>query len=434
VRRRSFSLCVVHVKRRCVVVSVAVACALLLLVAPALASPSGERLWVRMYRPASGSACFSDVAARPRGAAYAVGYRRGDQTFTLVLVKYDRDGRRRWVRALRNDYRATVGRAVGLDAHGNVYVAGDVAWRSGEDGILLVKYAPDGTRRWSRTWNPMHGTAGWNADSLRAMVVDGAGNVCLAAESDVGWSDAGDGITVHGLVVAKYGAQGTRLWAVRYRDPTEPTALGTFPNDLALDDEGDVYVVGAGSFYRDFSDNRSAGLILKFAGADGSLLASAAYGAPSLADARSVDVRGATVAVGDWEGFVIGCDLSLRQQYAVQIDSVGLDVALDPAGNTLVTSSAQTLRLGPDGTLQWQQPDGGRWICVDDAGDSYVGSDFNNLRVTRYDGDGDPVWSQSWAAAGGWTRAHCFALAGDAVYIGGQMSAHGRAVLVKYAR
>jgi hypothetical protein len=338
------------------------------------------------------------------------------------------------VRALRDDYRATVGRAVGLDASGNVYVGGDVAWRSGEDGILLAKYAPDGTRRWSRTWNPMHGTAGWNADSLRAMVVDLAGNVYVAAESDVGWSDASDGIAVHGLVVAKYSARGKRLWAVRYRDPTEPTELGTFPNDLALDGAGDVYVVGARAFYRDFCDTRSTGSIIKLSGADGSLLASAAYGAPSLADARSVDVRDATVAVGDWEGFVVVCDLSLEQRYAARIDAVGLDVALDPAGNALVTGSAQTLKLGPDGILQWERPDAGRWIRAGDDGDSYVGSDFGALRVTRYDADGEPVWSRTWAAEAGWTRAFCFTLARDAVYIGGQLTAHGRAVLVKYAR
>jgi hypothetical protein len=420
--------------RRCVVVAVGVACVLLQLAAPALAASSGELLWVRTYRPASGSASFSDVAARPRSAAYAVGFRRGGQTHTLVLIKYDRDGRRRWVRALRDDYRATVGRAVGLDASGNVYVGGDVAWWSGEDGILLAKYAPDGTRRWSRTWNPMHGTAGWNADSLRAMVVDFAGNVYVAAESDVGWSDASDGITVHGLVVAKYSARGKRLWAVRYRDPTEPTTLGTFPNDLALDGGGDVYVLGARAFYRDLCDTRSTGSILKFSGADGSLLASAAYGAPSLADARSVDVRDATVAVGDWEGFVIVCDLSLEQRYAARIGSVGLDVALDPTGNTLVTGSAQTLKFGPDGILQWERPDAGRWIRTGDAGDSYVGSDFGALRVSRYDDAGVLLWSRTWAAEAGQTRAFCFTLARDAVYIGGQLSAHGRAVLVKYAR
>ena len=109
------------------------------------------------------------------------------------------------------------------------------------------------------------------------MAVDRAGNVYLAAESNVGWSDAGDGIAIPGLVLAKYDARGKRLWAVRYRDPSDPTVLGTVPYDLALDGEGGVYVACAGSFFRDFDGTRSTALTLKFSGADGSLLASAVY-------------------------------------------------------------------------------------------------------------------------------------------------------------
>ena len=374
-----------------------------------------------------------------RGAAYVAGSKRIDQSLALVLLKYDGDGRRTWAHAFRGDYRLTTGGAVGLDARGNVYVGGDVGWRNGEDGILLVKYAPDGTRRWSRTWNPMHGTAEWNSDILASMAVDGAGNVYLAALSNVGWSDRSDGITIPGLVLAKYDARGKRLWAVRYRDASDPTVLGTIPEDLALDGEGDVYLACAGSFFRDFNGTQSTALTLKFAGADGSLLAGAAYTASGDITARAVAVRGSTVAVGG-EGFVINYDLSLGQRYVVGSPVSTRDIALDPAGNTLLTGG-NTLGFGPDGTLQWQQASAlGRWLRVDDSGNSYVGGS-SGLRppagvlvVYKYDGSGAAVWTQSWDGEGGWASPSCFTLGPDGVYIGGRTGRHGRAMLIKYAR
>ena len=442
-RCRAFILTAGHVTRRYLLGCAGVVCAVLLLTTPAPASSSGQRLWVSTYRPASGGASFSDVAEAAGGAAYVAGSKHVDQSTALVLLKYDGDGRRTWAHAFRGDYRLTVGRAVGLDARGNVYVGGDVSWRNGEGGILLVKYAPDGTLKWSRTWNPMHGTAEWNRDILASMAVDGAGNVYLAGGSSIGWSDESDGIAIPGLVLAKYDARGKRLWTVRYRDASDPTVLGTIPEDLALDGEGNVYLACAGSFFRDFNGTQSTALTLKFSGADGSLLASAVY-ADSSRDiaARAVAVRGSTVAVCG-EGFVIDYDLSLGQQYAAQSFSTGADVALDAAGNTLVTGT-KTLGFGRDGTLKWQQDIGGKWVRADDSGNSYVASSIlagssaagwtQSVLATRYDGDGDPVWARSWPDEAGWVSPSCFTVGPDGVYIGGRTGRHGRAMLIKYAR
>jgi hypothetical protein len=433
-----------RVKRKHVLGCVGAACAVLLLTTPALAASSGQRLWVSTCRPASGGVAFADVAAGARGEAYVAGSKRVEQSTALVLLKYDGDGRRAWAHAFRGDYRLTAAGAVGLDARGNVYVGGDVYWRNGESGILLVKYAPDGTRRWSRTWNPMHGTAEWNVDILASMAVDRAGNVYLAALSNIGWSDPGDGLAIPGLVLAKYDARGRRLWAVRYRDPADPTVLGTIPEDIALDGRGDVYVACAGSFFRDFDGTRSTASTLKFSGADGSLLASAVYNAARDMTARAVAVRGSTVAVCG-EGFVVNYDLSLKQRYAVQSFADGVDVALDPAGNTLVTGT-KTLGFSPDGKLLWQQAVDADWLRVDASGNSYVGGPIRQLAdsgatgwtqglvVNKYDGNGNPVWTQSWPDEPGWASPSCFTLGPDGVYIGGGTGRHGRAMLIKYGR
>ena len=81
---------------------------------------------------------------------------------------------------------------------------------------------------------------------------------------------------------------------------------------------------------------------------------------------------------------------------------------------------------------------------MDDSGDSYVGGSIlagssatgwtRSLLVNKYDGDGAPVWTQSWEGEGGWASPSCFTLGTDGVYIGGRTGRHGRAMLIKYAR
>jgi hypothetical protein len=464
--RRASILVEGHVERRFLLGCVGVVSAVLLLSTPALAASSGQPLWMRTYRPAAASAAFRDVAAGANGYVYAAGLKRGDRTTTLVLAKYDGAGSRTWLRSFRGDYLATDGRRVVLDASGYVYVCGRVVWRNGEDGILLVKYAPDGTRRWSRTWNPRHGT-GWSfQDAPCSMALDRAGSVYLAAHSD-----GSKGVS--GLVLAKYDARGKRLWAVRYLDPIDPAGLGTVPSDLALDGEGGVYVAGRGSYLRKCDGDRYTALTLKFSGADGSLLARAAYGAPYNALAASLDVRGSTVAVcgtvqdqpfsesSVTKALVINYDLSLGQRYAVAYKGPGEgdtaaanDVAVDPAGNVLATGWSSTLAvsgqveggpttlsLGPDGALRWRQTHQsafgrGSGLLVDDAGNSYVWgwvSDGGQLSLIKYDGRGDPVWTQTWADEAGYVSRGALAFGTDGLYMCGQIRAHGRAVLVKYA-
>jgi hypothetical protein len=134
------------------------------------------------------------------------------------------------------------------------------------------------------------------------------------------------------------------------------------------------------------------------------------------------------------EGFVINYDLSLGQRYVVGSPASTWDIALDPAGNTLLTGGT-TLGFGPDGTLLWQQASaGGRWLRVDDSGNSYVGGWTRSLVVYKYDGRGAAVWTQSWDGEGGWASPSCFTLGADGVYIGGRTGRHGRSVLIKYAR
>ena len=81
---------------------------------------------------------------------------------------------------------------------------------------------------------------------------------------------------------------------------------------------------------------------------------------------------------------------------------------------------------------------------MDDSGNSYVGGSIlvgsnatgwtQSLFVNKYDGSGEPVWTQSWAGKAGRASPSCFTLGPDGVYIGGKTGRHGRAALVKYAR
>ena len=104
-RCRAFILTAGHVRRSYLLGCAGVVCAVLLLTTPALAASSGQRLWVSTYRPASGGASFSDVAAGAGGAASVAGSKHVDKSTALILLKYDGDGRQTWAHAFRGDYR-----------------------------------------------------------------------------------------------------------------------------------------------------------------------------------------------------------------------------------------------------------------------------------------------------------------------------------------
>lgn len=165
------------------------------------------------------------------GNLYTTGYSfRADNGRDIVAVKYTPTGSVSWQRTFNTGSDNTdEGKAIALDANGNVFVAG-----LGDRNMLLLKLSPAGDTLWSRQWN---GAAN-GFDEANSIVIDPSGNIIIGGKSD---SDAST-VTNYDYAIAKYNTSGTLLWSQTYNGTGNAEDL---VNDLGVDASGNIYVTGS---------------------------------------------------------------------------------------------------------------------------------------------------------------------------------------------
>ena len=254
------------------------------------------------------------------------------------------------------------------------------------------------------------------------LVVDASGNVFVAGTSNS--SRTGDDIVVH-----KYNRNtGSLLWEVRYNGPGNGN---DYPNDLALDADGNVLVTGQ-------SVGAGSGLdywTAKYAGTSGALIWEVRYNGPGNdADsslAVTVDASGNVIVTGQSTGVGTNRDYYTAKYTAANgalvwekrfngsanaLDSA-IDVAVDAAGNVFVTGEVRYVSSNPDyhtvkyaaanGAVLWEKRynngnlfDYARALAVDGAGNvivtgySYSGTSAADYYTVKYAAtDGAEVWA-----------------------------------------
>lgn len=436
-----------HRVTRAVVAVILVTFAALLLAAAAQAYAPGELIWAERLGTSASQAGVRDMTAGPNDAVAVAGSQNLPSGERVPLVaKYGAAGLE-WVRTYEGRGDA---QAVAFDPAGNVYVAATVATRQYDPDIVLIKYAADGDLRWTAVWDG-HDTHGASA---RHVAVDKRGDVVVVG-TELTIDDAGR-FTVPAVVVLKYHRDGTIAWPAAFYEPAAGDAtIRTFElSDVALDKAGDVYVSGTlfSAWYGAGSDME--GLALKFAGADGSLVASRTDECPPGAESRfaSIAVRGSTVAVAgmtldmtdyggvaDAHGLVARFDLGLQDSHRRVWDTSETkyeafnDVELDVRGDVYVTGSqastattdlfsqAVTLKLDPSlstvlwsGTYAPEAAHADTYIITPDAnGDVYVAGvqrtgapadyqtrDFQDFLTIKYSRTGARQWVTTWSGGG----------------------------------
>ena len=119
---------------------------------------AGSRAWLQQFGTAANEEVWgltTDAAGNTYVAAYSAGDfdgpLAGDKD--LVAARFDPAGTLTWKDQLGTELNDK-GAAVGLDAAGNLYVAGfsdgSIGTNVGKFDVVLVKYAPDTTREWVR--------------------------------------------------------------------------------------------------------------------------------------------------------------------------------------------------------------------------------------------------------------------------------------------
>jgi len=295
--------------------------------------PDGTKAWHEYYDGTGSSRDYTKaITVDGAGNVYVTGMSEnaGSPTnkFDFATVKYDASGTELWSARYNgpgDDGDTPVG--IGVDAAGNVYVAGESTGAGTDFDYAIVKYAPDGTELWVRRY----GTTSREVPS--AMAVDASGNVYVTGT-------IGSGVVANYMTV-KYDTGGNLLWNVSYNGPGNDSDFAT---DLELDVSSNVYVTG-GSILATGSGTDFA--TVKY-NTDGERIWEARYNCfgSDAGRALAVDPAGNVFVTGNSNCFDTGLDYATIKYE--QHNTTTLFVNTSGAGSGNVTSSPEGIDCGLD--------------------------------------------------------------------------------------
>jgi hypothetical protein len=183
---------------------------------------NGNQSWVQRYNGYGYNDEAKSLALDGSGNVYVTGVSPSASTNQDCLtIKYANDGILQWA----SRYAGSAGHHDGgivikIDGSGNAYVAGYSYNSSGTADVLGIKYDPTGLMLWVSVYN----VAGSGTHDVgKAMGLDVYGSMYIAAETSI------PGVVNSDYLTLKYGSNGVLAWAARYNGPENgvdyPTAM-----------------------------------------------------------------------------------------------------------------------------------------------------------------------------------------------------------------
>lgn len=351
---------------------------------------------------------------------------------TPFLVKYSAAGTCLWSKAFPISQVGITDQVKGIDtdALGNVYIigtffggvdlGGGMMISNGQSDVFVAKFTPAGAFVWGKSFGNLSPQSG------KAIAVDAQSNVLIVGDF-YGQVDFGGGPMQSAgntdAFAAKLDKNGSFLWSKRFGDVAGQTAVA-----VAVDSVGSVVFTGTLNGAADFGGGTltSAGIgdvfVAKLDGA-GNHLWSKRYGDASDQIGTGIAVNAANDVIVT--GYLSGGTLSFGGQnlvnqggndaFLVQFDPAGnhmwsrlgggagnqsgLGVAVDPAGNVIMT-----------GLLSSTADFGGPLLTSAGGADIFV---------AKYDSAGAHIWSKGFGdAANQFARSVAAAPNGDSVVTG----------------
>lgn len=198
---------------------------------------SGDTVWARYYNdPANSRDAGRAIAIDADGNVYVTGESKGLVDYDIATIKYNSAGVQQWASRYDGPANGQDGsNSIAIDTSGNVYITGysdgDAHPVFRQDDYVTIKYNASGIAVWTMRYN---GSGNFH-DAAYAIAVDKNNNVYVTGGS------VGAG-TLYDYTTIKYDPAGTQLWVKTYNGPANyyDTAYA-----LAVDDSGNVFVTGS---------------------------------------------------------------------------------------------------------------------------------------------------------------------------------------------
>jgi hypothetical protein len=345
-------------------------------------SPNGQEEWrasydTRFEPPYNSKLTAQAMVSDANGNLHIVGSLGGDQGADILMLKYAPNGIRKWVHTKESNRSWDQVYAMGVDDSNNVYVTGTSNTGAWASEILTIKYSSSGDTQWLARYNgPLE-----SRNVPCALKVDQTGNVYVLATGDS--TDSGGGIRRSRFVTIKYNLSGQQEWVATYRG--QAFYDESYGIDAALDNDGNVVVTGYGS-----ASNQREFVTIKYDQA-GVQQWVARF------DTVSWDEGTTAIAVDDSGAVIVG-----SFYYIMKYNNAGnltwvyhqgaTAITVDRFGSIYFTQEeGTTKKLNGAGSVQWSVAFAGNAIALDESGNVLV-RDLSG-RVAKISGNGSLLWS-----------------------------------------
>ncbi|MHA1268870.1 MAG: hypothetical protein ACTSPY_03710 [Candidatus Helarchaeota archaeon] len=196
--------------------------------------------WGKTFNEAGRGIALSDD-----GFIYISGYTNssGSGDFDFLLIKFYSNGTEIW-NSTWGGLLEDLGIDLALDNNKNIYVNGySYSYGPGINNFALVKFLPNGTKVWNRTWGNI-------SDSSWGITTDKYNNIYVFGHfTNVTTSDWDFGIV-------KYSSNGTEIFNITWGGPLDDIACSGL-----VDNSGNIYVIGMS---RSYGNGNYDFLLIKF--------------------------------------------------------------------------------------------------------------------------------------------------------------------------
>jgi uncharacterized delta-60 repeat protein len=328
--------------------------------------------WVARWNDASNSTDYGRaVGVDAAGNVYTTGYAYNPTSanYDITTVKYNSTGVQQWVQTYNGPGNSTdYPYAIAVSPSGDVYIAGYAYGSSSNPDMVTLKYNTSGVFQWAQLYSGTSNSSDYGYD----IAIDASGNAYTAGYT----SNTG---TSYDMTVVKYSSAGVFQWAGIYNGPMNST---DYAYSVAVDGSGNVYMGGY--------SYQSATTIYDY----------------TVVKYNSAGVR---QWVGTWND-------------PVNYYDYGRDVDVDGSGNVYMAGYSNyyssgyyaivTVKWNSSGVFQWAQPfvgtagtsytNYGYYIKVTSAGNVYTagyGYDNNggtispDIEIVKYNTAGTQQWS-----------------------------------------